>query len=455
MIALDGADSRLLRRLCDGGQLPSISALVKRGRFCFLRNAEETSDDSAWASFCYGVPLAQHHRFHFRETTSAGKNRMAVRCEDGGAAFWIKLSGRGQRVAVIDVPKCPTPVDLNGIHLADWLVHGRYHPEPVSFPPDLAASTVARFGAAPESRCGYYQDSIDLAEGACFADHLKQTIGRKLECGMHHLSRQAWDLFIIGFKEAHCAGHSLWHLHQGARGVPGAAAYDPVVDVYQALDEAVGKLVKSAGKQASVVVFSTFDMVENGSLWHLREELCGSLDRQLRRGLMSPAQRIADALTAPFRKPPAPLCRICPANDNQLAFHVSAHAGSNKQVLCEQLETLLRELKADTTGLPAFTLVESKTWVGAKQADKLLPDVVAHCTLGQFPQAIRSAQLGRITADVPSMRTGNHVAGGAMILAGHRVLEAGTEVTGLHQLAVLADAVLMHRKSRTLTELVS
>ena len=88
--------------------------------------------------------------------TSSGKLGFAVTEEFDRDTFWDKFSHQGLRVAVLDVPKCRPPRPLNGIHLADWLVHGRYfHSRPLAYPEALADDILARFGPAPPSPCAF------------------------------------------------------------------------------------------------------------------------------------------------------------------------------------------------------------------------------------------------------------------------------------------------------------
>ncbi|WP_169054079.1 alkaline phosphatase family protein [Nitratireductor sp. XY-223] len=438
IIALDGADCGMLLALAEAGRLPNIAKLMARGSFSRMDNSGEFTDDSPWASFCFGAPPSSHGRFSFLERRANGRNRMVFQREDGRATFWAKLSGGGRRVAVIDVPKCPDPVELDGFQISDWLVHGKYRDEPVSFPASLAGETVRDFGASPESRCDYYSHAIDGDEGRDFADHLKRTVRQKLQCGLHHLGREDWDLFIIGFKEAHCAGHMLWHLHR-----PGEKPdYDPVADIHCALDEAVGELVDAAGEDAGIMVFSPYDMVPNGSVWHLSEALCAGLDTELRRRFERPGLASVQALARRLRKRSTAVCEPVTANDNLLAVHIAQPWGSRKSEVCVFAETLLRELRDKETGGEVFVSVERPLWNTQGRTDILFPDIVATCAPGRFPHTVYSAALGEITADAPAMRSGNHVSGGALILCGDTLKEAGDGVSNLYQLAGLIETAV-------------
>ncbi len=212
MIALDGADGALLDRWTADGTLPHLAALRARGSAIRLSAPEGITDDALWASFQYAPALASTVATTIVRPVGSGETVMAHRDEVDRETFWDTLSSRGARVAVLDMPKCRLPRPINGIHLADWLVHGRYFREPKSYPESLAAEVVQRFGAAPPSRCGYEGPRLSDDEVLETSANLRAAIASKRAAGFHYLASETWDLFLIAFKEAHCAGHMLWDL---------------------------------------------------------------------------------------------------------------------------------------------------------------------------------------------------------------------------------------------------
>ena len=446
IIALDGADSRLLHRLAENGELPGIADLVRRGKFSFLRNDGEFSDDSAWASFCYASPASVHKRYHYEHKTPSGRYQMAVLDEDGRNTFWSRLSDKNHQIAVIDIPKCPAPVALNGIHIADWLVHGKYHPHPVSHPAGLADQTIRRFGASPPSRCDYYQENMTPGAARSFADHLDGTISQKLACGLHHLGERHWDLFMIGFKEAHCAGHTLWHLHDPHHPLYDAQiarrARDPLLDVYKALDKAVGQLAKAAGTDANIMVFTTFDMVPNGSIWHLRDAIETRLNAALRRAFAKSHTRRGNWFASITRRPVETFCEVLPANDNLLSLLIMPHDRIPTDRVCAEIARLLSDLREPGTGQAAFQSIQVLHEDDMHSRPYGLPDIVATCTPGRFPSTLSSRSMAGISAPAPSMRSGNHASGGALIAVGQSAIRHAADCANLHELGPAAETIL-------------
>ncbi|MEQ9640212.1 MAG: hypothetical protein RIM84_09335 [Alphaproteobacteria bacterium] len=451
-IALDGGDGRLLDDWSRSGRLANLAALRRRGRFVRMGNTYDISDDALWASFQYGLGVADHGRYHYLTPLRSGDFGMGVMEEDAADTFWSKLSAEGYEVAVFDIPKCPAPKPLNGIQLTDWLVHGRYADAPQSSPADLAQEVVQRFGVAPASRCGYRQPHLGDDEIIDMTDTFLSSIEQKRAAGLHYLKQRAWDLFMIAFKEAHCAGHGLWQLsdsrHPEYDPDRTARLDDPVGRVFAALDAAVGDLVAEAGEQAEVVVFSTTDMEPNGSVLHLADDIAQRVNSRLAVRHGSRIRRLRKWLR---RRKPEVFCRTVPANENFVAFQICRHDRRRMPQAVADAEALLSELVDPETGLSAFTDFDrpSTLWQGAR-ADNL-PDLLATCRQNAFPEVLESPRLGRVTADFERLRPGNHAAGGMAILAGDEV--ARHNVAAMSDFAELAETVLRRIAGVTLAPL--
>src|SRR5262249_33852679 len=153
IIALDGADGILLDRRSADGSLPHLAAVRQRGRAKRLAAPPGLTDDAHWASFQYAVDVGEHGRYHYWMRLSNGRFGLAQTDEEDRETFWDRLARHERRVAILDVPKCRAPRPINGIHLADWLVHGRTFAKPLSYPASLAREIEEQFGSAPPSHC--------------------------------------------------------------------------------------------------------------------------------------------------------------------------------------------------------------------------------------------------------------------------------------------------------------
>ena len=446
IIALDGADGRLLDEGARDGTLPNLAKLRRRGQGWSLSAPIASTDDSLWASFHYGVGLGEHGRYSYWLEDAAGPRQFATERETDRKPFWHRLSDAGDRVAIIDLPKCGPPIPLNGIQLNDWLTHGRYSPTPVSYPEGLAADVLARFGPAPPSRCGYeYEHAIDDETLNASRRHFLHSVGQKRDAGLHFLAQENWDLFAIGFKEAHCSGHMFWEFcdpsHPNYDAEQVARLGNPVQDVLRALDDAVGDLVAAAGPNAEIIAFSTTDYVPNGSLMHLIEPIAARINAVV---AQSEGGRAETWLRGLVRRPKI-YCRSVFYSDHPNALLVPRQPGdtdASHRRRIELVADLVRELTTPDDGLPVVSEVSfpARDHPGAR-ADAL-PQILLHYRPGVCPSAVVSPRLGEISGRSPIIRSGNHKPGGFAIAAGRSAETAAREVPTMAEFATQTEAML-------------
>jgi hypothetical protein len=453
MIALDGADGLLLNRWTADGTLPNLAALRSRSRSMPLKAPRGSTDDAIWASFKYGVGPGEHGRYHWRQRLRSGRMGMAFLDEAGRNGFWNRLSADGRRVAVLDIPKCGDPAPLNGIHLVDWLVHGRYFRVPKGQPESLAGEVVSRFGPAPPSRCGYRVPALGDDEVREVVRNLRTSAARKRAAGLHYLPSEPWDLFMIGFKEAHCAGHHLWDLsdpdHAGFDASRTARLSDPIRTIYEDLDAAAGELIAAAGDGAGVIVFSTTEMVPSATLDHLLPEIVDRLNRRL--GESAGLESMGGSSGRFRRFLPRRRCDMLPYNDNSGALRLILRRSlirfarpEDKDRLSDQVISLLRGLRDIDTGRPVVVAIDRPSSEQPGRRAAALPDLLLHYEPGIIPRAVESPELGHIEAEPPELRPGNHAAGGFLMAAGPPFsrLPALERLRGMEDIGAVAAAAL-------------
>ena len=428
MIALDGADARLLENWIITGDLPNLAAVLARGAMKRLTAPVGATDDALWASFQYGVPVEEHGRYHYALKLSTGTFGMAHTEESHLTPFWRSLASQGLRVAILDVPKCPAPQPLNGIQIVDWLVHGRYFGEPRSYPPSLASEIVERFGPAPPSRCGDNLGQLSDEDVLEIVGNLRISVARKRSAALSYLTAEPWDLFVLGFKEAHCISHSLWNFVDA-----GHADYDPkrnamlghpVRTIFQEIDTAIGELITCAGPRAEVVIFSTTDMEPNGSMDHLMPELVKRLNKWLWDRQATHHESVLQLL---------------PYNENWGALRIQQGTDITcRDRILQEIEAVLFQLVDANSHEPvvtSFARPSSDHW-GPKASS--LPDLLIQYRPNAFPRAVISPKLGRIEAEPSPMRPGNHRPGGLLVGHGSRSTGLFQKINSLERLGFLA-----------------
>jgi len=87
------------------------------------------------------------------------------------------------------------------------------------------------------------------------------------------LAAEPWDFFLIVFGECHRGGHILW---PRSPEVPASA----LLDIYRAVDEAVGRLLRAFGQRASVYLFALHGMGSNTSQEHFSPRIIDLVNRR-------------------------------------------------------------------------------------------------------------------------------------------------------------------------------
>ncbi len=420
----------------------------ERGAYGHLTGFPALGDDATWASFYTSVSPGQHGRYFWKfleRSTYEGRpcrlHKLPVE------PFWATLSQSGLRVAVLDVPKCPLTTGLNGIQIADWQVHGRDYPETCSWPPDLAKALLSRFGDDQTDRAGTDDwlcllHSLPEEKVATFRSYLLDGLKKKTQFASELLRQENWNLFLVVFKEAHCIGHQCWHMTEssGQAGNTGLTD-DPVKEIYQALDSAIGEIVRHAGPETAVIIFSDIGMDSNQTAEHFLDQILQRLERRLatpRQRARLAARRMKRGFRSFGRRGKA---RASHAQADRLAYQLDHNElsgairinlagrepagavlpGAEYETLCKSLTKELLALRDPSTGERLVESVISARDVYPGENQHRLPDLFAVWAREGPITGAMSPSLGTLTATAPGYRTGNHVLGGFYVGVGPAV----------------------------------
>src|SRR5579871_1527521 len=94
MIALDGADGRMLDRVSNDGSSPNLATLRARGCAKRLFAPPGLTDDALWACFQYAADVGEHGRYYFWLRRDDGRQGLAHLDEADRDTFWDDLSSR-------------------------------------------------------------------------------------------------------------------------------------------------------------------------------------------------------------------------------------------------------------------------------------------------------------------------------------------------------------------------
>jgi predicted AlkP superfamily phosphohydrolase/phosphomutase len=260
VVGLDGFDLNLVHQF-GPEHLPNLHTLMSRGVFAALESVRPPATLPNWTTFLTGVDPARHGVFDF--TTRKGYQ---VRFTAGTArevpTVFRQLDQLGLRCACLSFPATWPPEELeHGVFVSGWDAPVAFETDrSFMWPRSLYDETVRRFGAPTF-------DDVDEfhADAPGWIDRLppalEQRVARKTEWARWLLQRQDWDVFAVYFGESDTASHYLWaHHDQGSPRRPDNVSEEQrrgLLRVYEALDQAVGSLLETAGgSETEITVLS-------------------------------------------------------------------------------------------------------------------------------------------------------------------------------------------------------
>jgi len=256
-LGLDGADYDLVRELLAQGRLPTLARLSREGTFGALRSTIPAFTPTAWSSFLTGLNPAGHGIFAFTSNPNRGGGRLENAASRAGAPLWRYLSAAGIRSAFVTVPFTHPPEPLRGI-----IVTGFGGPRRPEIVPLLARNAI--LAAHPDLRVSRHPaDLRDFAAGtARLVGHVEEIAD---VCFLVLELEPDLGLLCVDFMSSDIAGHLMWHrldaTHPAHRS---GEAGDELVQVYEAVDAACGRLIEQAewlwGEEPTVVVLSDHGM---------------------------------------------------------------------------------------------------------------------------------------------------------------------------------------------------
>ncbi|NET06149.1 MAG: nucleotide pyrophosphatase [Symploca sp. SIO2B6] len=258
-IGLDAADPVLLENWMSQGHLQNLKQLRKQGAYGRLTNLEHYKAETPWTTFLTGCLPSQTGYWapiKFHEGTYEATLVEAYNFKEYSPFYAL---GDDYRVAVFDIPQSSLSEQVNGSQVLAWGAHSPQTPTH-SLPAQLLSDLISKHGEHP----ALHKDHGDWWD-LDYLQHLKQALETGIEqrsaiC-RDFLRQEQWDLFLTIFGETHSAGHDFWFLSQPEHPLYhhhklNGFSSDPMLEVFESVDRAVGEIIAEAPKNAYVIVFA-------------------------------------------------------------------------------------------------------------------------------------------------------------------------------------------------------
>ena len=472
LLGLDAADLDLIE--AHRASLPALRRVLDTGAVARLASTAGLLSGSVWPTFATGTLPGVHGVYHHLQWDA---DRMQLRrvAADwlGWEPFWTGLERRGLDVAVIDVPMTYPSRLARGFEVANWGSHDQIGPFTAQ-PTTLGTEVRRRFGRSHPMGA-----EIPVEKTPAQLERIRRNLvggaARKGDLVRWMLGEREWDVFLAVFGEPHRGGHILWPDGDGE-------SLAALLDVYRAVDEALGSVLEVVPKDATVIVFSLHGMGPNTSQEHfvpgVMDRVCagfagghagdfaasrapGGLVRWLREQVPAGVQNaIARAVPVAVRDEvmnrqitggrnwaQTPGLALLADLNGYLRFNLRGRErdgrlepGSDDLERYEAwVKECFAELRVAETGarLVADVILARDAFTGPRT--HRLPDVIV--TWSGAPPASRvcSQRLGEITADLATGRGGNHRSLGFCAIMGPA--EDRAHAAGIGHIADLAPLV--------------
>jgi predicted AlkP superfamily phosphohydrolase/phosphomutase len=398
-------------------------------------------------------------------------------------------------MCIADVPMVlGKPRPLNGTYLCGWGTHDLVSKG--SWPTALWAELRRKFGAPAMPSDGFgAQSGTTLMR---LRDSMLRTI-EQMQSVACELLRRDWDFACMVFGATHRVGHYLWDLSQinqsALTSSEHAVLSGTLLEVYQATDHAIARVLEHVGDETLVIAFSVHGMGPNPGWGDLAPDIldaagaavhgaaAGAQGRGLLYGLKravpfhwvrpivsrlpsTATERLVSLWSAQMcdwkttRRFPLPMdgagyLRVNLRGREREGIVVE---GSEYEAVCASLAELFQSLRDRDTGQQIAPTVLCAYADAPRDAPyrMLLPDLVVPW---DGPSAISSREVicdslpsfhYDVPARMPSGRSGNHTDDAWFIAAGPQV-PAGTTVAG-HSILDLAPTVMRSLGTEPLAE---
>lgn len=264
-IGLDAADPSLIEAWMSQGHLKNLSRLRQQGAYTHLQNFDYYRAETPWTTFLTGCSPTHTGYWSPVKLDEGTYTVGTIDAYDFTEYPPFYALGDKHRVAVFDMPQSALSDQVNGVQVLAWGAHSALTPSH-SQPAELFQEMSSKHGEHPVFNKDH-ADVRDIPAMKELQNALEVGISRRSAICQDLLQQEDWDLFLTIFGETHSAGHFFWHLsqpdHPLYESIGARASGDALLEVFEAVDKAVGEIVAKAPENAHILVFAAHGMGSN------------------------------------------------------------------------------------------------------------------------------------------------------------------------------------------------
>jgi predicted AlkP superfamily phosphohydrolase/phosphomutase len=275
MLGIDAMSLPFARMHLD--QLPALQSLLKQGVVIAPETPGGHFSGSPWPTFTSGKDVGEHgiyFPFQWDAKTLKQKRQRDTTWSDQFAfePFWYEFARAGLSCIVLDAGCVPNSTAAPCCQITNWSYQETAWAE--ASDPALLAEICYRFGRRPIGK------DIPVPKTKNFCDELHHrliaAVERKADAILWLMNRQDWQFFLVGFYEAHRAGHILWPIEEGfaSKADPGA-----LLEIYKAQDRQLQRIIEhSLDERTTLILFALHGMGPNTAQDHFLLKIMSKLN---------------------------------------------------------------------------------------------------------------------------------------------------------------------------------
>lgn len=246
IVGLDGATWDTLHPLIQQGVMPNLAQLVKGGTQGSLLSTIPPETAPAWTAFLTGTNPGKNGVFDFVNVNRTGQRISLVNSRSIRTCSLLDILGQmGKKTISINVPMTYPPENVNGI-LIGGILSPKVGPQCI-YPQTFYSQIKKHFpDYAIVDRRKLYHSSLES-----FIQRHIEVERVRFELSTYLMKNQEWELFMVHNQSMDAVQHACWH-YMCSQG----KTWSTVQKFYEASDQLLGKLVKTAGEETTVIVLS-------------------------------------------------------------------------------------------------------------------------------------------------------------------------------------------------------
>lgn len=245
VLGLDGMPYTLLQEMFSRNQMKNLMNIGKMGSLKKINSVIPTISSVAWTSYATGKNPGVHNIFGFADRTDNPFSITIPTSIDRRAeTIWSKLSGKGKRVIVINVPMTYPPEKVNGIMVSCFLCA------------DIKKSTYPPEFHKYLEKKQYVIDAdawLVRKSKKSFLEQLCSILEKRFEIAFELMEAQEWDFFQLHIMETDRLLHFYWDDTIAKK----ESEYSGMVkEFFKKLDFLIGELCKKLNKNDRLIILS-------------------------------------------------------------------------------------------------------------------------------------------------------------------------------------------------------